>query len=187
MATPSPDYAKAVGEITKIYKSLPPRPSIEEVEAAISVVKSVDAEEEMRLAEISKQVAPGDTPPELFTVLQELRKAMVVFEGQEQRREAVLLIEVDKRFRGFDRLIRSASEWVSGVDPVEIGGDDFCGEIEIDESVISENEGLIRSSSSNALALSSSGLNYSFSSFFWFPSYPNSYPSYYTIFHIWLL
>nr|GMD82191.1 plant intracellular Ras-group-related LRR protein 5-like [Ipomoea batatas] len=156
MAAPSPAYAKTVGEITKIYKSLPPRPSIEEVEAAISVVKSVDAEEEMRLEEISKQVAPGDTPPELFTVLQELRKAMVVFQGQEQRREAVLLIELDKRFRGFDRLIRSASEWVSGVDPVEIGGDDFCGEIEIDESVISEN-GLIKSSSSNALALSSSG------------------------------
>ncbi|XP_019190890.1 PREDICTED: plant intracellular Ras-group-related LRR protein 5-like [Ipomoea nil] len=161
MAAPSPAYAAAVGEITKIYKSLPPRPSIEEVEAAISVVKSADAEEEMRLEEISKQVAPRDTPPELFTVLQELRKAMVVFQGREQRREAVLLIEVDKRFRRFDQLIRSASEWVSGVDPVEIGGDCFSGEIGIDESGIPENEdgfmGLIRSCSSNALALSSSG------------------------------
>lgn len=165
MRDPSPAYAEAVGEITKIYKSLPPRPSIEEVEAAISVVKSVDAEEEMRLEEISKQVAPQDTPPELFTVLQQLRKAKVLFQSLEQRREALFLIELDKRFQGFDQLIRSASEWVSGVDPVVIGSD-FSGEIDIDESVIiTQNEdglkGLVRSSSSKALALSSSGLDYS--------------------------
>ncbi|PRQ18725.1 putative leucine-rich repeat domain, L domain-containing protein [Rosa chinensis] len=111
---PSPAFIETVEEIMKIYKSLPPRPSIEEVEAAMSVLKTVDTEEEQRLEEISKQVVPKDVPEELFTVLQQVRRTMVLFQSHEQRREASEVVEFDKMFQTFDGLIQRTSALVSG-------------------------------------------------------------------------
>lgn len=107
-------YVETVGEIMKLYKSVPPRPSIEEVEAAVSVIKEVDREEQERIEEINGEEAPQDVPAELFSVLQEVRKSMVVFKSLEQRKEAVYLIEVDKIFQRFDDLIQRTSELISG-------------------------------------------------------------------------
>ncbi|KAH7514388.1 hypothetical protein FEM48_Zijuj11G0084500 [Ziziphus jujuba var. spinosa] len=108
--------AEAVGEIMMTYKSLPPRPIIEEVEAAMSVLKTVNTEEEMKLEEISKQKVPQDVPEELFSVLQQVRKASVQFHSYEQKKEAVYLVELDKKFQTFDDLIQRASALVSGDD-----------------------------------------------------------------------
>ncbi|XP_027080246.1 uncharacterized protein [Coffea arabica] len=142
---PSPTYVETVEEIMKSYKSLPPRPSIEEVEAAMSVVKTVNYEEQERLEEISKEVAPQDVPPELFSVLQEVRKSKVLFRSHEQMKEAVHLVELDKIFQTFDELIQRASELVSAKTSPEkelnLGGPD--GEIGI-EVVISDDESVRR-------------------------------------------
>ncbi|KAA8522067.1 hypothetical protein F0562_012619 [Nyssa sinensis] len=169
---PSPASVETVEEITKIYRSLPPRPTIEEVEAAISVVKTVNTEQQMRLEQISNQVAPHDVPPELFSVFQQMRKTTVLFQSHEQTKEAMHLIELDKMFQTFDELIQRTSELVYGdtqmkkqinlgVPVGEIGSEVVIS----DESVIKKREveepkaddlkGLARSSSAKATVFSS--------------------------------
>ncbi|GAA0145363.1 scaffold/adaptor protein [Lithospermum erythrorhizon] len=110
----SPAYVETVEEITKIFKSLLPRPSIEEVEAAISIIQTVNDEEEQRLEEICNMVPNQDVPQELFSLLIEARKVKVKCESYEQRREAMQLVELDKVFGTLDGLILRASELVSG-------------------------------------------------------------------------
>lgn len=111
---PPPAVIEAVDEMMKIYRSLPPRPTIDEVEAAMAVLKTVDTEEQMRIEEISNQKKPPDVPEELFFVLQEVKKNMVLMQSHEQRKEAVFLVDVEKRFQAFDELIQRASKLVSG-------------------------------------------------------------------------
>ncbi|URD97758.1 hypothetical protein MUK42_29887 [Musa troglodytarum] len=117
MGTPSkprpPGVVEAVEEIMRIYRSLPPRPSIDEVEAAIAVIRTADSEEEARIGETGKIQKPPDVPEELFLVLQEVRKNLILLQGQEQRREAMTVVELDKRFQVFDELIQRASKLVS--------------------------------------------------------------------------
>ncbi|KAK8498306.1 hypothetical protein V6N13_122595 [Hibiscus sabdariffa] len=111
---PSPAFLETVQEIMRLYRSLPPRPSIGEVEAAKSVVKTVENEEKIKLEEISKEQPPEDVPAELFSVLQQAKKAMVLFHSHEQKRDALHLVEADKMFETFDGLIQRASSLVSG-------------------------------------------------------------------------
>ncbi|GAV66135.1 LRR_4 domain-containing protein/LRR_8 domain-containing protein [Cephalotus follicularis] len=111
---PSPAFGETVEEIMSLYRSLPPRPSLEEVEAAMSVLISVNIEEKTELEEISKQEPPQGVPEELFSVLQESRKTMVLFQSYEHKKEALYLVEVDKMFETFDELIQRASGLVSG-------------------------------------------------------------------------
>jgi hypothetical protein len=70
----TPAAADAVEELTRLYRELPPRPAVEEVEAAAAVLASADAEEEARLAEIAReeeaarvqaQGVPADVTPTL--------------------------------------------------------------------------------------------------------------------------
>ncbi|KAG6571843.1 Plant intracellular Ras-group-related LRR protein 5, partial [Cucurbita argyrosperma subsp. sororia] len=110
---PSP-VIDTVNEITRIFRSLPARPSIEEVEAAVAILNTVQNDEDFKLGEISKQEVPQNVPEELFSILQQMRKMMVLFERHEQRREAVRLIEIDKMLKTFDELILRASDLVSG-------------------------------------------------------------------------
>ncbi|XP_047941507.1 plant intracellular Ras-group-related LRR protein 5-like [Salvia hispanica] len=131
-------YAAAVEEITSIYKSLPPRPSIEQVAAANSVLQTVETEQRLQLEEISKQPQPQGVPPELFSVLQEVKKATVSFRSHQQRKEAAELVELDRILQVFDELIRKASSLVSGCPFLEGDGKDGddgddCGEGEIVE------------------------------------------------------
>lgn len=109
-----PALVEAVEEIMKLYKSLPPRPSIEEVEAALSVLETVANEEQAKLEEISKLEKPKDVPQEIFDVLQKSKKTMVLFQNHEQRKEASYVVETDKLFHTFDDLIQRASGLVSG-------------------------------------------------------------------------
>ncbi|MFS7923438.1 hypothetical protein Hanom_Chr03g00260701 [Helianthus anomalus] len=107
-------YTETIQEIMKTYKSLPPRPTIEEVEAAISVIKTVNMEEKQKLDEISTQICPEDTPPELFSILKKVRQTMVMFQSQEQKKEAMHVVEFDQIYQTFDDLIQRASKCVSG-------------------------------------------------------------------------
>ena len=110
----SPAFLETVEEITRLYKSLPSRPSIEEVEAAISVIKTVNNEEQARLDEFGELECPQDVPQELFSVLQQARKTAVLFQSHEQRKEALYLVEADKIIEKFDGLIQRISLLVSG-------------------------------------------------------------------------
>ncbi|KAK1430706.1 hypothetical protein QVD17_13646 [Tagetes erecta] len=106
--------SKTIQEIMETYKSLPPRPTIEEVEAAISVIKTVNIEEKQKLDQISTQICPNDIPPELFSILQKVRQTMVLFQSQEQRKEAMHIVDFDQIYQTFDELIQKASKCVSG-------------------------------------------------------------------------
>ncbi|KAI3804531.1 hypothetical protein L1987_26144 [Smallanthus sonchifolius] len=107
-------YTETIQEIMETYKSLPPRPTIEEVEAAMSVIKTVNIEEKQKLDEISTQICPKDIPPELFSILQKVRQTMVLFQSQEQRKEAMHIVDFDQIYQTFDELIQRASKCVSG-------------------------------------------------------------------------
>ncbi|MBA0552979.1 hypothetical protein Golob_023749, partial [Gossypium lobatum] len=72
---PSPAFIETIQEIMKLYKSLPPRPSIEEVEAAKTVLQTAENEEKTKLEAISKdqhhhQPLEG-VPDELLSILQQ--------------------------------------------------------------------------------------------------------------------
>ncbi|KAG6606239.1 Plant intracellular Ras-group-related LRR protein 5, partial [Cucurbita argyrosperma subsp. argyrosperma] len=110
----SSSFVDTVNELTRIFRSLPARPSIEEVEAAVVILNTVQNEEDFKLGEISKQEVPENVPEELFSILQQMRKTMVLYESHEQRREAIHLIELDNILRTFDELIQRSSLLVSG-------------------------------------------------------------------------
>lgn len=61
-----------VEEIMRLHRSLPVRPGINEVEAAMAFVHNVDKEELARIDAILKQNKGSEAPEELFFVLQEM-------------------------------------------------------------------------------------------------------------------
>jgi len=101
-----------VEEIMNLHRSLPPRPSVDEVEAAMAVVRNVEKEEELRIESISKQRKGFEIPEELFFVLQEMQKNLVFFQGKEQKREALKLLDLENVHSMFDELIQRASRCV---------------------------------------------------------------------------
>ncbi|KAK8957438.1 hypothetical protein KSP39_PZI001059 [Platanthera zijinensis] len=111
-----PAVAEAVEEIMRIYRSLPPRPSIEEAEAAMAVIMTSNHEEEFKIEELVRQRKPADIPDELFFVMQEVRRNAVQLLAHEQRREALRVIDLDRRFKMLDELIQRASKLVSTED-----------------------------------------------------------------------
>ncbi|XP_042452063.1 plant intracellular Ras-group-related LRR protein 5-like isoform X2 [Zingiber officinale] len=110
---------EAVEEIMMAYRSLPPRPSIEEVEAAIAVIRTADSEQELRVWEIAKTQRPPDVPQKLFSLLQEVKRNLALLQSQQHRREAMALVELDKSLQVFDELIQRVSKTVSGEETEE--------------------------------------------------------------------
>ncbi|XP_042388915.1 plant intracellular Ras-group-related LRR protein 5-like [Zingiber officinale] len=110
---------EAVEEIMMAYRSLPPRPSIEEVEAAIAVIRTADSEQELRVWEIAKTQRPPDVPQKLFSLLQEVKRNLALLQSQQHRREAMALLELDKSLQVFDELIQRVSKTVSGEETEE--------------------------------------------------------------------
>ncbi|ONK65441.1 uncharacterized protein A4U43_C07F37150 [Asparagus officinalis] len=58
-----------IEEIMNLYRSLPPRPNIVEVEAAMTIVKSIEKEDLATMESISKQMKGIEIPGELLFVL----------------------------------------------------------------------------------------------------------------------
>jgi hypothetical protein len=117
----TPATAEVVEELTRLYRDLPPRPAVEEVEAAAAVLASADAEEEARLAEIAREearararAAADRAPAELVAVLAEARRNAVRLRALQQRKEAAHVLDLEKRFEVFDNLVRKASRVVEG-------------------------------------------------------------------------
>ncbi|XP_048532161.1 plant intracellular Ras-group-related LRR protein 5 [Triticum urartu] len=110
--------ADVVEELTRVYRELPPRPAVEEVEAAAAVLASADAEEEARLADVAREEAARlreaeGVPGELLAVLREARRAAVRLRALQQRKEAAHVVELERRFKVLDGLIQRASRVVS--------------------------------------------------------------------------
>lgn len=102
-----------VEEITRMHRSLPPRPGIEEVEAARTLIRNVEREEQLKLDAIAKLSKPKGVPEELFFVYQEMQKNLVYFQSKEQKCEALKLLDLENAHQVFDDLIQRASQCVS--------------------------------------------------------------------------
>ncbi|PKA47331.1 LRR repeats and ubiquitin-like domain-containing protein [Apostasia shenzhenica] len=98
-----------VEEIMRIHRSLPARPSIDEVEAAATLIRNMEREEEAQVDAISKQKKGFHIPEELFSILQEMQKKFVCFQHKEQKREALRLLELENDHILFDELIQRTS------------------------------------------------------------------------------
>lgn len=103
---------ETVAEIMRIHRSLPARPGMEEVEAAMTVVENAEREEATRLETVAKQSKSSTVPEELFTVLQEMQKSMVCYVCKEKKRDATKLIDLENLHALFDDLIQKASDCV---------------------------------------------------------------------------
>ncbi|KAL5983392.1 Plant intracellular Ras-group-related LRR protein 4 [Asimina triloba] len=103
----------AVEEIMKIHRSLPARPSLEDVEAAKALIRNVEKEEQSRMESISKQKKSADVPEELFFVLQEMQKNLVHVQSKDEKREALKLLDLENIHALFDDFVQRASRCLS--------------------------------------------------------------------------
>ncbi|XP_020228034.1 plant intracellular Ras-group-related LRR protein 4 [Cajanus cajan] len=102
-----------VEEIMRIHRSLPPRPAMDEVEAAKSLIVNVEKEEQARMESMARQSKGVEVPEELFMVLQEMQRNATYFHSKEQKREALRLLDLDTLHSLFDQFIQRASNCVS--------------------------------------------------------------------------
>ncbi|KAK4791069.1 hypothetical protein SAY86_031482 [Trapa natans] len=104
---------EVVGEIMRIHRSLPARPSIDEIEAAKDLIRSIEREDQSRLDAIARKTKGLDVPEELFMILQEMQRNFVYFQSKEQKREAAKLLDLEQAHALFDEYIQRASECLS--------------------------------------------------------------------------
>ncbi|KAJ6836149.1 plant intracellular Ras-group-related LRR protein 4-like [Iris pallida] len=98
-----------VDDITRLHRSLPPRAGIDEVEAAVALLRAVDKEEKTQIDNISRQEKrSADIPDELFSVREQLQKNLVYFQSREQKREAMKLLDLENAHLLFDELVQRA-------------------------------------------------------------------------------
>ncbi|KAL6582796.1 hypothetical protein OROMI_004874 [Orobanche minor] len=103
-----------VEQIMRLHRSLPDRPEIEEVEAAKTLIRNVEREEQLRFEEILRQSKGKDVPEELFKILQEMQRGMVHLQSKEQKMEALKLLDLEGVHMVFDDLIQRASKCLPG-------------------------------------------------------------------------
>lgn len=103
-----------VDEIMRLHRSLPARPSLEEVEAAVALIRNVEREEQARVDAVARQRKGGDVPEELFSILQEMERSLVAFQSKEQRREAERLMDLENVHAMFDECLQRASRCIPG-------------------------------------------------------------------------
>ncbi|KAL0379078.1 UNVERIFIED_CONTAM: Plant intracellular Ras-group-related LRR protein 4 [Sesamum radiatum] len=103
-----------VEEIMRLHRSLPARPGIDEVEAARTLIRNVEREDQLRLEGIAKQSKGKDVPEELFRILQEMQRSTIHFQSKEQKREALKLLDLESVHLVFDDLIQRASKCLPG-------------------------------------------------------------------------
>ncbi|ERN09289.1 hypothetical protein AMTRI_Chr13g115420 [Amborella trichopoda] len=110
----SSGFVETVDEIMRIYRSLPRRPSLDEVEAAMGIIRTVENEESLKIEAISNQKKPPDVPEELFILLQEFQNNSVLLQSEEQKKEAVFVLSLEKKFEVFDGLLQRVNKLVNG-------------------------------------------------------------------------
>nr|BAK00217.1 predicted protein [Hordeum vulgare subsp. vulgare] len=101
-----------VWEITRLHRSLPARPTLDDVEAAEALARAADREERARLDGVEALRRSPLVPEELFYVAQEMHRALAGFQCREQKRDATRILELDALHTLFDDLIQRASQCV---------------------------------------------------------------------------
>ncbi|GFP83677.1 plant intracellular RAS-group-related lrr protein 4 [Phtheirospermum japonicum] len=114
MESPAMTTDDVVEQIMRLQRSLPERPAIDEVEAAKTLIRNVEREDQLRLEGIARQIKGQTVPEELFKILQEMQSSMVHFRSKELKREALKLLDLEGVHMVFDDLIQRASKCLSG-------------------------------------------------------------------------
>eukprot|EP01018_Ginkgo_biloba_P017220 Gb_12683 [translate_table: standard] len=109
MSKPVQTAEEVVEEIMRMHRSLPPRTSLGEIEAAVALIQNVENTMSARLQVVSKAPKPPDVPDELFAVLQEMQTNRIYMQAEEEKREALALLDLEDRHRLFDYLVQKAS------------------------------------------------------------------------------
>ncbi|CAA0809366.1 Plant intracellular Ras-group-related LRR protein 4 [Striga hermonthica] len=112
--SPATTTDDVVQEIMRLHRSLPDRPGIEEVEAARTLIRNVEREDQARLESVERRIRGRDVPEELFRILQEMQRSMIHFQSKEQTREALKLLDLEGVHMAFDELIQRASRCLPG-------------------------------------------------------------------------
>ncbi|GAB2254220.1 hypothetical protein Droror1_Dr00022029 [Drosera rotundifolia] len=102
-----------IGTIMQLHRSLPPRPSLEDLEAATTLIRNLDREDQLKLDSISKKTKPRGVPDELFHILIEMERRLVRLNSAEERKAAAKVIDLEETYVVFDDLIQRASDCVS--------------------------------------------------------------------------
>uniref|UniRef100_A0A7N0UJL2 Disease resistance R13L4/SHOC-2-like LRR domain-containing protein n=1 Tax=Kalanchoe fedtschenkoi TaxID=63787 RepID=A0A7N0UJL2_KALFE len=105
-----------VHEIMRLHRSLPPRPAIEEVEAAKDLIQNLEKEDQLRLEAIARKPKGPQVPQELMGVLLEMQKSFVLYQSMEQKREALRLLDLENLHMLFDEMIQRASRCIPSGD-----------------------------------------------------------------------
>ncbi|KAL3845043.1 hypothetical protein ACJIZ3_002446 [Penstemon smallii] len=103
-----------VEEIMKLHRSLPARPGIDEVEAAKTLIRNVEREDELKLEGISKQSKNKNVPEELFMILQEMQRNIISFQSKERKEEALKLLDLESVHQLFDEMVQRACKCLPG-------------------------------------------------------------------------
>ncbi|KAL3838810.1 hypothetical protein ACJIZ3_023401 [Penstemon smallii] len=103
-----------VEEIMRIHRSLPTRPGIDEVEAAKTLIRNIEREDEIQIEGILKQSKGKDVPEELFNILQEMQRNMIHFQSKQRKEEALKLLDLESVYQLFDELVQRASKCLPG-------------------------------------------------------------------------
>ncbi|XP_071706884.1 plant intracellular Ras-group-related LRR protein 4-like [Rutidosis leptorrhynchoides] len=109
METNGKSVEEVLEEIMKIHRSLPTRPGIEDIEGAKILIRNLETEEQTKIESIVRQNKRKDVPEELFSVLLEMQKIFIHFQIEEQKKEAVKLLDLEKYHQVFDEMILRAS------------------------------------------------------------------------------
>ncbi|XP_071735344.1 plant intracellular Ras-group-related LRR protein 4-like [Rutidosis leptorrhynchoides] len=109
METGGKSVDEVLEEIMRIHRSLPTRPAIEDIEGAKILIRNLETEEQAKIESIVSQNKRKDVPEELFGVLLEMQNILLHFQIEEQKKEAVKLLDLEKYHQVFDEMIQRAS------------------------------------------------------------------------------
>eukprot|EP00249_Psilotum_nudum_P008415 c21253_g2_i1 orf=371-1306(+) len=89
-----------------LQKSLPPRPSLDNVEQARDSIIEIDNTLVSKLEKLFQQPRPSSVTTGIFRAFQEMREDVLRNEATQQKRSSVAVIELEERHRHYDILIQ---------------------------------------------------------------------------------
>lgn len=100
-------------EMVALQRGLPPRPSLPEIELALSTINTINESLAAKIEEVLRQPRPPDVLSSVFDALQEMRKEALDEQSQEATRASETVIRLERRHRRYDGWIQQAYDALS--------------------------------------------------------------------------
>lgn len=105
MANMVQNLEDVISEMAQMQRSLPPRPSLDQIDSAQRLVVSVDSALAGRLETIILQPRPASIPQPVFRAYQEMKEDVLRCQAQAEKRMPSAVLELEERHRRFDALL----------------------------------------------------------------------------------